>query len=250
MKTKIAIIGGGHIGTALREGLVQSGVARKNIAVSDSPRDNAGVTKKADLIFIAVKPTVVPRVLTEIREAAKGKAIISLAAGVKVYSLQKWLGRAEGIGRIMPNMPIASTQGIVGLYGSTLSRAQRARVRKLLGNLGLFMEVKKEKELDALSLIAGCGPAVAAYFVETLARSGVKLGFTKSTSEALAYATFAGTLAYLRDAKISPSELIRAVATKGGVTETMLSELEKDVPKSFARALKMGKKHIRKIGKK
>lgn len=180
---KIAIIGGGHIGLALIQGLINSGKVSSSQLIVANPSlskithlkkhgveittDNRIAAVKATLVFLAVKPFVVDQVLLEISDLVKDKLIISLAA---VVTIDKLINRVKNtkVLRIMPNMSISCNQGVIGLYAKKLTGQDKKHIRELLTCLGLVVEVKKEKDLDALTLLSGCGPAIVAQFMDIL----------------------------------------------------------------------------------
>ena len=123
-RKRITVIGGGHMGSALAQGLVNAGVPRSRITVSDNSRGNLAAAKSADWIFLAVKPSVVVSVLADITGTLEGKTIISLAAGVSVKAMKKRLhGVNCSIARIMPNIPVAYGEGVIGFYSGLKSCA-------------------------------------------------------------------------------------------------------------------------------
>ncbi|HEY4473637.1 MAG TPA: pyrroline-5-carboxylate reductase [Candidatus Paceibacterota bacterium] len=264
MKEKIkniAIIGAGHIGIALAEGLLGlKGMRASNLIVA-SPSvakkqelkklgltltgNNKEAVRKADMVFLAVKPSVVEEVVMEIKDAAKDKIIVSLAAGVTVDRLRKAAGASAQIARIMPNIPIAVNQGVIGFFGGNTSAFEKASLKKILFGLGLVIEIDTESDFDALTVVSGCGPGIAAYLLDSLAKSALALGMSGEKASKVVLQTFAGTLAYLKKSGKTPAELIKEVATKGGVTEAILSALEgSGTRKSFSLALREGKTRI------
>lgn len=50
--------------------------------------DNTPVVKKSDVIFVSVKPTVVPAVLNDVKSIAAGKLFISVAMGVTIREIE------------------------------------------------------------------------------------------------------------------------------------------------------------------
>lgn len=242
---KIAIVGAGHMGTALYEGLIRSGVRKSQVILS-----KRGTVKKsarvAGVIFLCVKPGAVGEVLKEIGEEIRGKAVISVAAGLSVAYLKKHAKGAR-IARIMPNMPVAIGEGVIGFMRGTLSTGEVKTVSKLLTGLGLVVEAKTDRELDALTLIAGCGPGVVASLVEALSKNAARYGITGFRSEQVAFQTFKGTLGYMQKNLTPAAVLKKAVATKGGVTEAILNDFEKKLHKNLAHALDIGRKRIAKI---
>ncbi len=257
---KLAVIGGGHIGLALVEGFINSGKIPGSQLIVANPTlakvvhlkkmgveitsDNTVAVSKADWIFLAVKPFVVDRVLTEIGMLTKGKLLISLAAAVGVNTLKKRLKNTKVI-RIMPNMAIAYNKGVIGLL---TKRKLNKLVKSLLSVLGVVVEVKKEEHLDALTVLTGCGPAIVAQFLEMLANYGTNAGISSNKSYVLALQTFEGAIAFLKNSALSPDEFIRSVATKGGITEAILSELKHKIfQNAFTHAMDQGYSKIEEI---
>lgn len=242
---RIAVIGMGHMGTALLKGLVNGGISRSRILVSDSSKHNAQIVRRAGVVFIAVKPAMVHTVLADIKAVADGKVVVSLAAGVTISAMRKILGKGVTAARIMPNIPVAYGEGVIGLYAPTMSSANKRQLKNILAGLGLIVDVKKERNLDALTLIAGCGPGIVSFFVAMVGKRARALGLRDA--DAIALQTFGGTLAQLKKSRTSATRLIEAVATEGGVTEAILKELERNgLERTFARAIKIGHAKIKK----
>ena len=267
VKKKIAIIGGGHIGTALALGLVQSArVHASQLTVSDPhlqnitrlkklgiavTTDNVLATTNAEWVFLAVKPGSIGGVLKEIKDVTKKRLIISLAAGVTVEDLREHTKSSSVFfARIMPNIPIAHNQGVIGLFGGRISMRDLFQLKYVLKGLGFVLEVQNESELEILTVVSGSGPAVVAYSIDAVANAGQVLGLSKDTATALAEHTFKGTSAYLEASHVSPQQLMESVATRGGITEVILTSLKHSaVRQSFVRALKQGYVKIKKTRK-
>lgn len=263
---KLAIIGGGHIGLALTEGFINSGKVASSQLIVTNPSlskikhleklgieistDNKLAAGKADWIFLAVKPLIINQVLTEISDLVREKLIISLAAVVTIDKLRKRVKNTKVI-RIMPNMSISCNQGVIGLYAKELIGQDKKYIRELLACLGLVVEVKKEKDLDALTLLSGCGPAIVAQFIEILANYGIKIGLSSEISHKLALRTFEGTVALLEKSALSPNQLIQSVATKGGITEMILNKLQQsDFRNRFTQVMEIGYDKIKELDQK
>ena len=244
---KITIVGAGHMGTALAKGLVRGGVPKSSVVLIDKG-DVVSPVGAASIVFLAVKPSVVPEALRGIRHLLKGKLVVSLAAGVGVATLKKYAGTGVRIARIMPNIPVAVNEGVVGLFAPGFSTRERAELITLLSRLGLCIEVKKENALDALTLISGCGPGVVAYLVDALAKNASRFGLKGFQAEQVAFQTFKGTLSYMQANLISAVRMQESVATKGGVTEAILSSFRtRGLQKDFERAMEAGKKKLRHV---
>ncbi len=239
---KIAVIGGGHIGLAFVEGLINSGGFEPQQIIVASPSllkiaqlkkrgvkvttDNKWAAEQAHWVVIAVKPMIVRTVLKEIKNATKKKIIISLAAAVPIKMIQKEIHESDAtVVRIMPNLPISCNQGVTGLFSNRISDIDKAQLVIRLNMLGLVVEVERESDLDTLTLVSACGPAVVSFFMETMIHIATDLGFSAKMADKLIQQTFSGTLAYLQKSALQPGELMETVATKGGVTEAMLKSM-------------------------
>lgn len=227
------------MGVALAEGLARSGVARSAIMLIDKG-DSLSPVVKARFVFLAVKPGAVSEALAGIRHLLKGKVLISVAAGVPIAVLRKHLDTGTAVARIMPNIPVSVGEGVVGFFGAGIGASERAALMKALSGLGIVVETKKEKDLDVLTLVSGCGPGIVSYFVEMVSMYAKKLGLSEKEARAVSLQTFKGTLAYLAHAGVTPSELAASVATKGGVTEAILSALDTSFKKDFEKAMGAG----------
>ena len=100
MGLKIAILGAGNIGGALLGGILKSHLAEpQDVVATDAreerrkelqeqwniralPSENREAVRGRDVVILAVKPNVVPKVLQEIRGALRpNQIVISVAAG-------------------------------------------------------------------------------------------------------------------------------------------------------------------------
>lgn len=257
---KIAIIGGGHIGQAFVEGFINSGKVVGSQLIVANPSlsklshlkkigveitsNNKTAAKKADLIFLAVTPSVIGQVLEELKESLENKRVISLAAVISIKSLQKHVNNTEII-RIMPNMAVFCNQGVIGIFSKNKDTSE---IKQLLSALGSVIEVKNEEDLDSLTLLSGCGPAIISQLIEMLAGYGIKIGLSSDISHTLAEQTFRGTTAILEKSKQSPSQLIEAVSTKGGISEAIIQLMQKDdLNINFSKAMNAGYKKLAKL---
>lgn len=267
---KIAVIGFGHMGTALFKGLIKSGKVRADRIIISSPtyNDLTKLKKKykvnvtrfnieaaifADWIFIAVKPFVVSKIIQEIKNVINGKIILSIAAAVEIKTLEDYVNNShQKIIRLMPNIPVACNKGVIGLYtNKNVKSDEKNQVVKLLDNLGEVIKVEREEDIDTLTLLSACGPAIVAYFIDLLSNYGETRGFSKNLSLRIALKTFEGTFRYLNSNQLTPSLLRQSVATKGGITEAILKSLErKKFRKKFAECMAKGYSKILEVKKK
>ena len=133
MINKIGIIGGGNLGMAIAEGLIQSGfinpghilitrrsldqlnaLERKGVMVSSNNED---ALNYAGLIVLAVKPFQVGEVLSKLKDHFKnGKhVLVSVVTGVSIQQLSALIPDHIPIVRAMPNTAIAIRESMTCL---------------------------------------------------------------------------------------------------------------------------------------
>lgn len=254
---KIGFIGAGNMASALAGGLLARGWKPARIALSDAypaqleahaqrgfktTTDNLALLQHADVLVLAVKPQVMAEVLKPLAALAQEKKplIISIAAGIPVASLERWLGGALPIVRAMPNTPALVQAGATGLYANAaVSAEQKAAAETILGAVGLTLWVDKEELIDAVTAVSGSGPAYFFYVMEAMMAAGRELGLDEKAARALTLQTALGAAQMAITADVGPDELRRRVTSPGGTTERAVAAFDeaglKDI---FARALK------------
>lgn len=250
---KIAIIGFGHLGKALQKGFLHAGITPEDILCSNRNESNKKAVQSADVIFITTKPFQVRDVIEEIKDVMENKILICAAAGVGIGTIQKMFGKKpQKIVRIMPNIPVSIGCGVIGFFPSrSASNAEKEEIKKLLSGLGLVIEAKSEKDLDALTLLSACGPGMVAYFIVMLSNAAVSMNISKTQAEKIAVQTFFGTVSYLLQANKNPKKLLEEVGTKGGVTEEITTAMDSEkIPFRFQISLKKGKTKLQMLREK
>ncbi|CAM3175065.1 Pyrroline-5-carboxylate reductase [Sphingomonas antarctica] len=175
-----------------------------------------------ELLLIGVKPQMLGDVAPGLQAASTG-IVLSILAGTKLTSLRAHFPEAGSIVRAMPNLPVALGKGVV----ATVSDAPIAPdLARLLDQLGLVEHVPDETLFDAVTALAGSGPAFAYRFVDALAKGGAALGLDPAQASRLALATVGGALALARGDGTPPGELAERVASKGGSTREGLNVLD------------------------
>lgn len=214
---------------------------------------NTDAVKKSDIIFIVVKPKVVGNVMREIKDIiCRDQIIISVAACIPLRLLEKYLGTNKfKIIRIMPNVPVSDGRGIIGwLPNLSVKLNDRKIIQKLLSFLGILVECKDDDQLDKLSMISGCGPGYAGYFMKCLQSKAMQYGFSEIDAYKMVLSTFSGTLNNLEKSKTTFEDLIQSIATKGGITEEVLKNLNRNrFPQVFDKSIDRGYDKIKNIEK-
>lgn len=204
-RMKIGFIGVGNMAQAMIKGLVKANqVATADILVHGghpanyadfvaeqritAVADNNSVVEQADIVFLAVKPYIVPQVLVETNAAFKAHQplMVSMAAGLSLDKLAEQSAADLPILRIMPNVNVANRAGITAVVGNEQVNAEQlGRVKDVLAQLGGVVEIG-EKDFTTFSALAGSSPAFVYLFIDSMARAGVKHGLTKKAATEIA----------------------------------------------------------------
>lgn len=184
--------------------------------------------KRCGTIVIAVKPQAVEEVLRGIPAgAARGKLLISIAAGVPTRVFLDAAGRGASVVRAMPNTPAQVGMGSTGLFfAKGVSRARKEWTRKIFSCLGEVAEFPREDLLDVVTALSGSGPAYAFLFIEAMADGAVRAGMGRSEALRLAAATVEGAGRMVRETGKHPAELKDMVTSPGGTTAAGIAALE------------------------
>ena len=263
---KITFIGGGNMAAALLGGLIAKGhapagmrgveiqaeararlAARFGVACVDSA---AAAMPLGEAVVLAVKPQQMHAAARALQPRLGRELVISIAAGIRLADLSRWLGGYATLVRCMPNTPALIGAGITGLYANTAVDAdQRALAESILGAVGATLWVAEENLLDPVTAISGSGPAYVFYFIEALQQAAQEMGFSATDARKLAVETFVGTA---RLAAQSPEDLAllrERVTSKGGTTERALASMDADRVKDLiVRALHAAKQRAHELG--
>jgi pyrroline-5-carboxylate reductase len=245
MAEKIAFIGGGNMAASLIGGLLQAGHPRERIAVAEPLPERAAwlantfgiavgahageVCGDAGAVVLAVKPQQMRDALAGLRLPA-GCVVVSIAAGIRLESLARWLGNEVHLVRTMPNTPALLGAGISGLYADAAVPADaRELASYVLGAAGTCVWLASEAQIDAVTAVSGSGPAYFFLVTEAMREAGVKLGLSPEIAGQLALQTLVGAAKMAEDGAARAVDLtqLRAnVTSKGGTTEAAVRVLE------------------------
>ena len=240
---KIAVLGVGKIGEAIIRALIGRGGVQAQDVTGTAARDesaarierlgikaapgNALAAKGADVVVIAVKPTVVPQVCEEIAPVlAKGALVVSVAAAVTTKTLEAALGADVPVIRVMPNTPCLLGEGMSVLARGKSAKDEHLRLARELFDAVGRTAVLDEKLMDGVTGLSGSGPAYVYVVIESVAEAGVKVGIPRDVSTLLAAQTVLGAARMVLELGEHPALLKDAVTTPAGCTVDGLLELE------------------------
>lgn len=191
--------------------------------------DNAGAARESEYLFLGVKPQMMAGMMAGIRDTLAARqapcVLVSMAAGLTIEAIRRMAGVDFPVIRVMPNTPVAVGSGLMLCCGDGVSEAQLDFFMSAMKGVGLLGLIE-EKQIDAASAVAGCGPAFAAMFIEGLADGGVACGLPRAQATRFAAQMLLGTAALALETGEHPGALKDAVCSPGGSTIQGVRALE------------------------
>ncbi len=242
MNKKIAIIGGGNLGSAIAEGLIKSKfckaaditVTKRNTAtikhLADKgvniTSDNAAAVRNSEFVILAIKPFQVSDVLNGFKKVLTPKHIlVSVVTGVLMEEIETNIKKKLPVFRAMPNTAIAIQESMTCISYSNASDTQVSFVKDLFANLGK-VAVIDEKLMDAATVLGACGTAFAMRYIRANIQGGIEIGFDSATANLIAAQTVKGAAELLLQNGTHPEQEIDKVTTPKGCTIVGLNEME------------------------
>lgn len=263
----IGLVGGGQMGEALIRGIIDSGLLksdkmmviepdggrrvylRKNYSIKVT-EDAEELAKTCSIIILAVKPQIMGMVLGQYKDIVnEDHLVISIAAGVKIKTIEMGLGENVRVIRVMPNTPI-----LVGEGASALSPNARASVEDMDTALQIFSAVGtcvqvNESLIDAVTGLSGSGPGYVFTFIEAMIDGGVLAGLPRPVAEKLVLQTVYGAAKLAMKSGENPAVLKGMVTSPGGTTISGLHILEEaGVRGSIMSAIEAATEKSRELG--
>lgn len=237
---RIAIIGGGQMGTALLTGMLRAEIATPDaVTVCDvdelalkrhreelgvgTTTDMAQAASGADTVIVALKPQVMARALCGLAgRLTSAQTVVSIAAGVTTARLESLLSAQSGdavhVVRAMPNTPALIGEGMSAICpGAHAESRDMERAESALSSVGRVVRVE-EWQMDAVTGLSGSGPGYVYTIIEALADGGCKMGLPKQLALELAAQTVAGAALMVQQTGEHPAVLRDRVTSPGGTT--------------------------------
>lgn len=240
---KIAIIGGGNLGTAIAEGLIKSKFAKasqltvtrrntdalKNLSAKgvEVLSDNCAAVKKASMIILAVKPFQIKEILLGIKKDIQPKkhVFVSVITGVSIEEIKEMINKPVPVFRAMPNTAIAIQESMTCIAYQQATAAQIDAVKTMFAQLGKVVIID-EKLMNAATILGACGTAYAMRYIRANIQGGIEIGFDAQTASLIAAQTVKGAAELLLQLGTHPEEEIDRVTTPKGCTIVGLNEME------------------------
>ena len=239
---KITFLGGGNMANALIGGLLKQGFAASDIQVVELNADNRAKLSQTygvachggpeaaawacDVIVLAVKPQQMKEATAPLVSHLKAQVVISIAAGLGLETLSRWLGGHRKLVRCMPNTPALIGAGITGLCAlPEVSAGEQEAADRVLKAVGSTVWIADEGKMDAVTAVSGSGPAYVFLFIEALQQAAAELGFTPEQGRQLSIETVLGAARLAAQSDEPASVLRERVTSKGGTTAAALEAM-------------------------
>ncbi|CAF3936463.1 unnamed protein product, partial [Rotaria sp. Silwood1] len=243
MQNKIAIIGGGNLGSAIAEGLIAASftqpeniiVTKRNVSTLNSLKEkgvvitsnNVEAITQASYIILAVKPFQIKEILEQLKPNLNPSqhTLVSVITGVWIKDIPEIMGNDFTIYRAMPNTAIAIQQSMTCICSTNATDATNEFTSNLFNNLGKTVFIE-EKLMDAATVLAACGTAYAMRFIRANIQGGIEIGFSAQVASLIAAQTVKGAAELLLQRNTHPEQEIDKVTTPKGCTIAGLNEME------------------------
>jgi len=263
---KVGVIGTGAMGSALIRGLLKQGVVGpQDICASDidSARakrigkeagvtvlpDNISVVRETEVLLVCVKPQQLTDTLVSLGpQISPRHLVISIAAGVRIQTIESHLPAGTKVIRAMPNQACQVGRSATALsLGSAATEGDRETAERVFSSVGMTYVVE-EKLLDAVTGLSGSGPAYAYIMIDAMAQGGVEMGLPREMAVALAAQTLLGAATMVLETKRHPEELRDLVTSPGGTTIAGIRALEEgDFRSAVIRAVMSAAKRAKEL---
>lgn len=244
---RLAIIGAGHLGSAIIGGLIAAGYPKQQLVATcaklesaaalrqrfaiEAHCDNQAAVAQADMLLLCVKPAVIPEVMSQLAAIITQNklSIISTAAGITIQQLSGYLSTDLPIIRAMPNTPALVGWSATALYANEhTTPPQRQTAEQIFASIGSTLWLDQEDHLYAVTALSGSGPAYFFLLMQALEEAALALGLPLDIAKPLIVQTALGSAHMVDKTSLSPAELCRQVSSPGGGTEQALRVLESE----------------------
>lgn len=265
---KLGFIGTGKMGSALIKGICNAGIftpsdvyasdlyepsleeLEQDVGVNVST-DNKVTVTNSDVIVLAVKPQILKKVISTIKEDVTGdKLIVSIAAGVKLEDIEKEFNAGTRVVRVMPNIAATVAEAASAItQGTNASKEDAEDALTIFGSVGSAIQVP-ENLMDAVTGLSGSGPAYIFPVIEALADGAVHEGLDRNSAMVLAAQTVIGAAKMVLETGMHPGELKDMVTSPAGTTIRGIRALEENgVRAAFMQAVIESSNRSKELGK-
>lgn len=232
---KYGFIGVGNMCSAILDGIVKSGKpSATDIYLYDTDDTKcdrfirngmkaclsaASVARLCDVLFLCIKPQIMPKVLKELSDAVKdGAVVVSIAAGISAEKISSALKNTDKIIQVMPNTPLMLGEGAVALSATdSVSTEEFAKVYEIFSSCGVCRRIPLDK-MNEIIAVNGSSPAFIYLMTKYVCDVAEENGIDREVAKALFCQSLIGSAKMMTDSGMEIDKLIEMVSSPGGTT--------------------------------
>ncbi len=242
---KYGFIGVGNMCSAILDGIVRSGKpSTADIYLFDTDDHKcdrfiregmkaclsaASVARLSDVLFLCIKPQIMPKVLKELSDAVKENAVVvSIAAGVSAEKICSALKNTDRVIQVMPNTPLMLSEGAVALSATdSVSSEEFARVYEIFSSCGVCRRIPLDR-MNEIIAVNGSSPAFIYLMTKYVCDVAEENGIDREVAKALFCQSLIGSAKMMTDSGMDIDKLIEMVSSPGGTTIAGLNAMREN----------------------
>ncbi len=258
---KLGVIGTGNMGSAIINGIRNSGIAVDIFAYDKFTEklgtlpvtacaDEISVVRECKYVLLSVKPQMLGEVLDTIAPAVTADTVfISICAGISAEFIRSHTIADAKIVLVMPNTPMMIGLGASAMScDSSVSEEEFTFARSVIGSCGITEVVPSDKMKEVIA-INGSSPAFIYLYAKGFVDYAAQVGIDSEAALRLFAQTLTGSAKMLTDSGMTVDELIKQVSSPGGTTIAGLEKLyEGDLTGDVQRACEACTKRAYELG--
>lgn len=238
---KLAILGGGNLGTSLAKGLIVSKqIGFQDLIITEKrpsridqleslgyqvTSDNHKAVNQSRIIVMSVKPQQFSHLAEEIKDAMTPEHIlISTVTGITFKDIESALGELP-VFRIMPNTALEICESMTCIAYKNTDVIHENLILPLFEKLGKVLVIPEDL-MGAATVVGACGIAFALRFMRAMSQGGIEIGFNSEMSQLITAQTVKGAAQLIVETSNHPEKEIDKVTTPQGITISGLNEME------------------------
>nr|WP_295969532.1 late competence protein ComER [uncultured Bacillus sp.] len=248
---KIGVVGTGNMGRILIEALLEGkAVSPSSMIITNRTISKAmnirhqfpgiqvtekikEIGRKADLIFICVKPHDVLPVILQLQPVlTSDKCLVSITSPINVEQIEAFVSCSAA--RVIPSITNRAHSGVTLItFGTSCDRKWRTILTCLFNSISTPVEIENNITRVASDIVS-CGPAFFSYLTQRFIQAAVhETEIDHETATILASEMLIGLGELLRKGYYTLPTLQDKVCVKGGITGEGINVLENELGNIF-----------------
>lgn len=196
--------------------------------------NSADVVRNAKYIFICIKPAEFRNVLEEIRQSVSdNNHLVSLAGSVKLSNIEKMINGK--ISKLIPSFTSEIGEGISLIcHNRNVTETDIALLESVIGKFSSIKKIKEEY-IGFATELTSCMPGFVASIFCNISKAANNRSnpFTQTEIDNMITTTLYATAKMIYEKNMSFEQIIKRVATKGGITIEGVNVFNERLPEIF-----------------